>query len=111
MPERRRFGSRAWASWPARLLLRTARPAAGQIIRAEVAAGDGGDFQTVQRAIDHVPVCPLESVGRVIPGIRPGVYRERVRVPQGRPRLTLPGSAAATLITSRMSLAYDRVWL
>jgi pectinesterase len=69
-----------------------------------VAAGGGGDFQTIQRAVDHVLDHPPESVGRVILEIRPGVYRERVKIPQDRPRLTLRGSdAASTLITSRMS--------
>jgi pectinesterase len=81
-------------------------PVSGQTVRAVVAAGGGGDFQTIQRAVDHVLDHPPESVARVILEIRPGIYRERVKIPQDRPRLTLLGSdAATTLITSRMSAA------
>jgi pectinesterase len=77
---------------------------AGQTIRAVVAADGSGDFSTIQRAIDHVLDHPPASVERVILDVRPGVYRERVKIPQDRPNLTLQGSdAASTLITSRTS--------
>ena len=79
---------------------------AGSVVRAVVSAAGDGDFQTVQRAIDHVLDHPPPTVGRVILEIRPGVYRERVKIPQDRPRLTLAGSdAASTRITSSMSAA------
>jgi pectinesterase len=43
-------------------------------------------------------------VARVILEVRPGVYRERLKIPQDKPRLTLLGKdAAATIITSAMS--------
>jgi pectinesterase len=106
MPTRRGFLSASAGL----LVRRTASGAdhgeAGQTIRAVVAAGGGGDFQTIQRAVDHVLDHPPDSVGRVILEIRPGIYPERVKIPQDRPRLTLLGTdAEATIVTSRMSAA------
>ena len=62
-----------------------------QTVRAIVAADGSGDFSTIQRAVDHVLDRPPASVERVILEIRPGVYRERVKIPQDRPNLTLIG--------------------
>jgi Pectinesterase len=63
-----------------------------------VVAADGtGDFTTVQRAIDHAPVYRDK---RLVIEIRPGIYHERVTVPQDKPRVTFLGSDAAhTIIT------------
>ena len=63
-----------------------------------VVATDGtGDFATVQRAIDHAPVYRDK---RLVIEIRPGIYHERVTVPQDKPRVTFLGSDAAhTIIT------------
>jgi pectinesterase len=48
-------------------------------------------------AIDHAP--PYGN-GRLVIEIRPGIYRERVKIPQDRPRVTLLGTdAAKTVIT------------
>jgi pectinesterase len=106
MPTRRRFLSAGAGVLACPASATDRQPAAGQTVRAVVAAGGGGDFQTIQRAVDHVLDHPPESVDRVILEVRPGVYRERVKIPQDRPRLTLLGSdAASTLITSRMSAA------
>jgi pectinesterase len=72
-------------------------------IRVVVAANGSGDFTTVQQAIDHAPV---EGAGRLIIEIRPGVYHERVIIPEDRPRVTLIGlgtNPADTVITYSMS--------
>jgi pectinesterase len=83
-----------------------AQTAAPGVVRAVVDAGGGGDFQTIQRAVDHVLDHPPKFAGRVILEIRPGVYRERVKIPQDRPRLTLAGKdAASTVIAYGMSAA------
>jgi len=71
---------------------------AAETIRAVVAADGSGDFQTIQRAVDHVLDHSSVDVDRVILEIRPGVYRERVKVPQDAPRLTLAGSDAASTV-------------
>ena len=61
-----------------------------------VVAQDGsGDFKTVQQAVDHAP--PYGNK-RLVIEIRPGTYKERVTVPQDRPRVTFLGSDAATTV-------------
>lgn len=70
-----------------------------------VVAQDGtGDFPTVQMAVDHaLDNAPLAR-GRLIIEISPGVYHERVRVPEDRPRVTFLGKdAQSTVITYNMS--------
>jgi pectinesterase len=68
-----------------------------------VVASDGsGDFRTIQMAIDHAPFVPDGQ--RLNIEIRPGIYKERLAVPQDRPRTTfLGGDAATTIITAAMS--------
>jgi pectinesterase len=103
MPTRRAFLGAAGllplaASQPAR--------AAGEVVRAVVAADGSGDFQTVQRAVDHVLDHPPASVSGIVLEIRPGVYKERIKIPQDRPRLLLLGrDAATTVFTFNMSAA------
>lgn len=83
-----------------------AQTAASRVVRAVVAADGSGDFVTVQRAVDHVLDTPPPTVERVILEIRPGTYRERVKIPQDRPHLTLLGKdAASTVISASMSAA------
>jgi pectinesterase len=67
-----------------------------------VVSQDGkGDFKTIQMAIDHAP---LYGEDRLVIEIRPGIYHERVMVPQDRPRVTFLGQdAATTVITYSMS--------
>jgi pectinesterase len=73
------------------------------VIRVVVAADGSGDFKTIQMAVDHAP--PSDSQ-RLIIEIHPGVYRERVSIPQDRPRVTLLGKdASSTVITYNMSAA------
>src|SRR5579872_2529130 len=76
------------------------------VVRAVVALDGGGDFPTIQRAIDHVLDHPPRDVSRVILEIRPGVYRERVKVPRDMPPVTFAGrDAASTTISAKMSAA------
>jgi len=78
--------------------------AAPVTVRAVVDAAGGADFPTIQRAVDHVLDRAPQSVGRVILEIRPGVYRERVKIPAFLPRLTLLGqNPQTTLISYSMS--------
>lgn len=66
--------------------------------RTLVVAQDGsGQFTTVQAAVDAVPEGNTE---RIVLQIKPGVYKEHVRVPKGKPFLTFRGqSAASTRLT------------
>ncbi len=91
-----------------RLALRPqAAPAEPDVVRAVVAQDGSGDYQTIQRAVDHVLDRPPRSLTRVVLEIRPGVYHERVKIPQDRPpSLTLKGrDAASTVISYNMSAA------
>jgi PelA/Pel-15E family pectate lyase len=66
-----------------------------------VAADGSGDFKTVQQAIDHVPE---NNTQRVVIHIKPGVYREQVRVSSGKRFVTFRGEdARKTLLTFRIS--------
>ena len=77
-----------------------ALPAASSSSVHVVVAPDGtGDFKTVQSAIDHaLDHGPLQPKQRLIIEIRPGTYRERVKVPQDRPRVTFLGADATTTV-------------
>jgi pectinesterase len=68
-----------------------------------VVAQDGsGDSKTIQYAIDHAP--PQGPLHRLVVEIRPGIYKERVKVPPDRGRVTFRGvDAARTVITFDMS--------
>ena len=75
------------------------------VVRVVVSADGTADFPTIQRAVDHAP---LEGNGRLEIAIRPGVYHERVKIPQDRPRVSLIGlgnDPSAVMITYRMSAA------
>ncbi len=74
--------------------------AAPETIRAVVAADGTGDFPTIQRAVDHALDRPPASVARLILEIRPGMYHERVKVPQDSPRVTLLGRDASSTVIS-----------
>jgi pectinesterase len=72
-------------------------------IRVVVSRDGKGDFSTIQQAIDHAPA---EQEGRLVIAIQPGTYRERIVVPQDRPRVTLLGlgkDPASVTITYNMS--------
>ncbi|HKV62583.1 MAG TPA: pectinesterase family protein [Candidatus Acidoferrum sp.] len=79
------------------------KSAASASTRVTVSPDGHGDFLTIQQAIDHAP--PY-SDGRLIIAIQPGIYRERLVVPQDRPRVTFLGlgkDPSATVITYNMS--------
>jgi PelA/Pel-15E family pectate lyase len=66
-----------------------------------VAADGSGDVRSVQQAIEKVPD---GNRSRVIIRLKPGVYREQVRVPATKPYITILGKdAATTLITYSLS--------
>lgn len=66
-----------------------------------VAADGSGDFTTVQQAVDQVPE---NSNQRVVIQIRPGVYREQIRVGPGKRHLTFRGEDPhKTILTHRIS--------
>jgi pectinesterase len=70
-------------------------------VHVTVAQEGPADFKTIQSAIDHAPEYGAD---RLIIKIRPGIYHERVKVPQDRPRVTFKGAdAATTVITFSMS--------
>ncbi|MGB2567001.1 pectinesterase family protein [Micromonospora citrea] len=56
--------------------------------RPTVAADGTGTYRTVQDAIDAVPA---NNTQRVVITIKPGTYRQVVRVPANKPHLTLQG--------------------
>lgn len=59
------------------------------LVKPGVPANGPSVFPTIQNAVDHAPE-PTDG-GRVIIQITPGVYHERVWIPENRPRLTLQG--------------------
>ncbi len=68
--------------------------------RIVVAADGSGDFKTIQQALDHVPD---DNSQRVVIQIKPGTYREQIRV-TGKRNVTLRGEdARKTVITHRLS--------
>ena len=72
-------------------------------IHVVVSATGAGDFRTIQQAIDHAPP---EGNSRLLISIQPGVYHERLVIPQDRPNLTLVGlggGPSSTVITYNMS--------
>jgi len=74
------------------------------VVRAVVAQDGSGDFPTIQRAVDHVLDHAPRYLARVVLEIRPGVYRERVKVPRNDANFVLAGrDAASTTITASVS--------
>jgi PelA/Pel-15E family pectate lyase len=68
----------------------------GQFI---VAADGSGDFRTVQQAVDHV-----QGNKPVVIHIKPGVYREQIRVSAGKRFITFRGDdPRTTVLTFRLS--------
>ncbi|MBX3298725.1 MAG: pectate lyase [Acidobacteria bacterium] len=84
----------AWLS----ILVTAATGYAADIV---VAADGTGDTRSVQAAIDRVP---QNNGKRFVIEVRPGVYREQVRIPANKPFISLIGSdAAKTVITYGLS--------
>lgn len=66
-----------------------------------VAADGSGDVRTVQEAVDKVPA---NNTKRFVIVIKPGVYRERIRVPANKPYVSFVGeSAEKTTLTFSLS--------
>src|SRR5438128_360951 len=62
-----------------------------------VAADGSGDFASVQAAVD---AAPAGSADRIVIHIKPGTYKERVRVGKDKVRVTFKGDdAKSTLLT------------
>lgn len=85
-------------SWIARCFLAVwgcvGAPARGDLV---VASDGSGQFSSIQAAVDSIPAGFGE---REIIRVRPGTYRERVRITHDKPPITLQGEdAAKTLIT------------
>lgn len=68
-----------------------------QISHTYVSADGTGDYQTIQEAVDAVP---LHNPAEVIIHIRPGIYNERVEISGDKPYITFMGDdAEKTIIT------------
>ncbi|MEU1517901.1 pectinesterase family protein [Streptomyces sp. NPDC005811] len=67
----------------------TTRAATTTII---VAADGTGQYKTVQAAVDAVPA---NNTARVVISVKPGTYREVVKVPANKPHVTLQGSGSS----------------
>ncbi|MGW7100085.1 pectinesterase family protein [Streptomyces sp. NPDC054838] len=75
------------------------RPAIGTVAAAAPAtttltvAKDGsGRYKTVQAAVDAVPA---NNASRVVISLKPGTYRETVRIPSDKPHVTLQGTGGS----------------
>ena len=69
--------------------------AAGAEITVSVALDGTGDFQSVQQAINSAP---REKNSRFVIRIKPGIYREKLIVPQEKGPISFVGEDAATTI-------------
>ena len=66
-----------------------------------VAADGTGTFKTVQEAINKVPE---NNSKRFVIAIKPGTYKEQIRVPANRPYISFIGTdAAKTILTFNLS--------
>ncbi|MDX2605137.1 pectinesterase family protein [Streptomyces caniscabiei] len=57
-----------------------------------VAKDGSGQFTTVQKAVDAVPA---NNPSRVVISVKPGTYRELVKVPSNKPHVTIQGSGGS----------------
>jgi pectinesterase len=62
------------------------------LVKPGVVPNGPTEFPTIQNAVDHAP--EATDGGRVIIRITPGVYHERIWVPENRPRMTFIGLGA-----------------
>lgn len=82
-------------------VLAAAGSAAAQKAALTVAADGSGDVRTVQEAINRVPD---NNPKRFVIAIKPGTYREQVRIPASKPYISLIGTdAEKTLLTYSIS--------
>ncbi|HEV2294930.1 MAG TPA: pectinesterase family protein [Tepidisphaeraceae bacterium] len=85
--------------WSIIVLLASLSQAPANAKTITVAQEGAGDFTSVQAAIDSIPA---NNTQPVTIHIKPGTYKERVRVPRDKPFVTLLGDDAKTTI-----LTYD----
>ncbi len=70
-------------------------------VKLTVAADGSGDFTSVQQAVDHVPDNNRQPV---VIYIKPGTYKEQIKVPASKPFVTFLGSKAEqTILTFNLS--------
>src|SRR5437764_8120552 len=66
-----------------------------------VAADGSGDFTSVQQAVDHVPEY---NTRRFVIHIKPGIYKEQIKILQTKPFITFRGDdAEKTVLTFNLS--------
>eukprot|EP00253_Pinus_taeda_P017179 PITA_17179 len=63
-----------------------------------------GDFTTVQAAINAVPA---NNMHPVTINVKPGIYKEKVNIPEDKPFITLVGSGAKTTIITWNDTAHS----
>ncbi|MFD3722328.1 pectinesterase family protein [Streptomyces sp. NPDC058674] len=72
---------------------RTASAAPATTTTTLTVAKDGsGQYKTVQAAVDAVPV---NNASRVVIAVKPGTYRETVKIPSNKPYVTLQGTGGS----------------
>ncbi|MFI8763782.1 pectinesterase family protein [Streptomyces sp. NPDC053792] len=72
--------------------LGTVATAAASATTLTVAKDGSGQYTSVQRAVDAVPA---GNTSRVVIRVKPGVYRETVKVPSNKPHVTIEGTGAS----------------
>ncbi|MFF6780583.1 pectinesterase family protein [Streptomyces sp. NPDC012510] len=70
----------------------TATTKAAAATTITVAKDGSGQFTTVQKAVDAVPA---NNPSRVVISVKPGTYRELVKVPSNKPHVTIQGSGGS----------------
>ncbi|SPF04777.1 Pectinesterase A precursor [Streptomyces sp. MA5143a] len=70
----------------------TAATRAAAVTTLTVAKDGSGQFTSVQKAVDAVPA---NNPSRVVVSVKPGTYRELVKVPSNKPHVTIQGSGAS----------------
>jgi pectinesterase len=70
----------------------TVRTQAAAATTLTVAKDGTGQYRTVQAAVDAVPA---NNAARVVIAVKPGTYRETVKVPAGKPHITIQGTGTS----------------
>ncbi|MEU1405321.1 pectinesterase family protein [Streptomyces sp. NPDC005728] len=72
--------------------LGTADSTKAAVTTLTVAQDGSGQYRTVQAAVDAVPA---NNPSRVVIAVKPGTYRETVKVPAGKPHVTIQGAGGS----------------
>ncbi|QNP71867.1 pectate lyase [Streptomyces roseirectus] len=70
----------------------TSTTAAAKATTLTVAQDGSGQYRTVQAAVNAVPV---NNPSRVVISVKPGTYREVVKIPANKPHVTIQGAGAS----------------